>query len=156
MLTIGRLAKLTGIEAKTLRYYDRVGLVPPAGRTAAKYRLYSEDAVARLRFIRRAKGLGISLADIRRILAVRDEGMAPCEHVLALVAGNLKAVEAQIVQLKDLRDDLRRLNLELKRRVPATPQKAEDCPCFEIIQAFRKPTTGARARHDIRSKQRGH
>ena len=91
MLTIGRLAKLTGIEAKTLRYCDRVGLVPPAGRTAAKYRLYSEDAVARLRFIRRAKGL-----------------------------------------------------------------EAEDCPCFEIIQAFRKPTTGARARHDIRSKQRGH
>ncbi len=80
MLTIGRLADAAGLEAKTLRYYDRVGLLPPMTRTPAGYRLYGEDAVQRLEFIRRAKALGIALADIQRILAVRDEGAAPCAH----------------------------------------------------------------------------
>jgi DNA-binding transcriptional MerR regulator len=102
MLTIGRLGTLSGVEPKTLRYYDRVGLVRPAGRTWAGYRMYGEDAVDRLRFIRRAKALGMSLADIRRILAVRDEGAAPCQHVLALVSDNLKKVEGQIAQLTRL------------------------------------------------------
>lgn len=82
MLTISRLGKLAGIEAKTLRYYDRVGLVRPSARTAAGYRLYEEHAADRLQFIRRAKALGMSLVDIGRILAVRDEGAAPCQHVL--------------------------------------------------------------------------
>lgn len=156
MFTIGRLGKLVGLEAKTLRYYDRVGLVPPAGRTAAQYRMYREDAVARLGFIRRAKALGMSLADIRRILAVRDEGLAPCEHVLALVAGTLHTIEAQIAQLEGLRGDLRRLHAELKRRVPTAPQTAEDCTCFEVIRAFHTPSPRLRARHGARRRQGGH
>src|SRR3970040_926658 len=85
MLTIGRLAERVGLQAKTLRYYDRVGLLPPATRTAAGYRLYDDSAARRLQFIRRAKALGISLAGIKRILAVRDEGGAPCAHVLGVV-----------------------------------------------------------------------
>src|SRR5574341_982964 len=103
MLTIGRLAQLTGIETKTLRYYDRVGLVRPGARTAARYRLYSEEAADRLDFIRRAKALGMSLADIRRILAVRDEGLAPCQHVLDLVTHNAAKLETQIRHLESLR-----------------------------------------------------
>ncbi len=66
MLTMGRLGTLAGLEPKTLRYYDRVGLVRPTGRTAAGYRLYGEDTINRLHFIRRSKALGMSLADIRR------------------------------------------------------------------------------------------
>ena len=137
MLTIGRLGNLADIEPKTLRYYDRVGLVRPAKRTPSGYRVYSEDALERLRFIRRAKTLRISLADIRRILAVRDEGAAPCRHVLKLVGQNLATVEDQITQLVRLRTDLRRLQRLLKDKVPADAATAEDCPCFSLIRDFK-------------------
>ncbi len=138
MLTIGRLGNLAGLEPKTLRYYDRVGLVRPTGRTAAGYRLYGEDTINRLHFIRRSKALGMSLADIRRILAVRDEGAAPCQHVLALVADNLTKVEGQIAHLERLRGDLRRLQRLLKQEVTPEIQSAEECPCFALIQSFQK------------------
>lgn len=139
MLTIGDLGKLAGIEAKTLRYYDRVGLVRPSSRTAGGYRLYEEDAAARLQFIRRAKALGMSLSDIRRILAVRDEGLAPCQHVLDLVSRNVVDVATQIGYLETLHKDLLRLKRELVRRIPPKAVSAEECPCFSIIQGFRKP-----------------
>src|SRR5438445_11030116 len=126
MLTIGRLGTLADIEPKTLRYYDRVGLVRPTKRTPSGYRVYGEDSVERLRFIRRAKALRMSLADIRRILAVRDEGAAPCQHVLALLGQNLVAVEAQIAQLARLRIDLRRLQRLLKDKVPPNAETADD------------------------------
>ncbi len=145
MLTIGRLGTLADIEPKTLRYYDRVGLVRPRTRTAAGYRVYGEEVVERLRFIRRAKALAMSLADIRRILAVRDEGAAPCRHVVTLVGQNLAKVEAQISQLQRLRDDLRRLHRLLKDEIPPEPRSALDCPCFALIKDFQKPPP-ARAR----------
>jgi DNA-binding transcriptional MerR regulator len=139
MLTIGRLGTLADIEPKTLRYYDRVGLVRPRARTAAGYRVYGEDVVERLHFIRRAKALAMSLADIRRILAVRDEGAAPCRHVVTLVGQNLAKVEAQIAQLERLRNDLRRLWRLLKDQIPPKPQSAAECPCFALIKDFQKP-----------------
>ncbi|MDQ7829415.1 MAG: heavy metal-responsive transcriptional regulator [Armatimonadota bacterium] len=152
MLTIGRLGNLAGLEAKTLRYYDRVGLVRPSGRTAAGYRMYEEDTVNRLHFIRRAKALGMSLADIRRILAVRDEGAAPCEHVLALVTDNLTKVEGQIAQLERIRGDLRRLRRLLKAEVSPGVRTVEECPCFAIIQSFQKPV---RSLNSGRTRVRG-
>lgn len=152
MLTIGRLGTLAEIEPKTLRYYDRVGLVRPNTRTPAGYRLYGEGAVERLRFIRRAKALGMSLVDIRRILAVRDEGAAPCQHVLAIVGGNLAKVEAQIAQLEQLRTDLRRLQRLLRDEVPPEAQSADDCPCFSLIQDFQRVPQS----HSRRGPRRGH
>ncbi len=98
MLTIGRLARAVAMESKTLRYYDRVGLLRPAARTPSGYRLYDEAAPGRLRFILRAKGLGITLADIRRILAVRDEGSMPCRHVQDLVAAHIAGLESRRTQ----------------------------------------------------------
>ena len=138
VFTIGRLGVRAGMEPKTLRYYDRVGLLRPSRRTPAGYRVYDEGAIARLEFIRRAKALGMSLADIRRILAVRDEGAAPCAHVRTLVDRNLAAVESQLVRLAALRQDLRRLEKELRQRLPRKVESAADCPCFEIIASFRR------------------
>lgn len=135
-LTIGRLGARAAIEPKTLRYYDRAGLVRPAARTAAGYRLYGEEAVQRLGFIRRAKALGMSLADIRRVLAVRDEGVAPCGHVLAIVERNVTAVEAHIRELGRLRADLRRFRRLLKAKVPPDAAASDDCPCFSLIEQF--------------------
>jgi len=157
MLTIGRLGKLAGIEAKTLRYYDRVGLVRPSSRTPAGYRLYDEQSANRLQFIRRSKALGMSLSDIRRILAVRDEGAAPCRHVLDLVSRNLADVATQIGYLERLHKDLRRLKRELERRNPPEALSAEECSCFSIIEGFQKrqPATG-RAGRPATSRERRH
>jgi DNA-binding transcriptional MerR regulator len=138
MLTIGHVGKRAGIEPKTLRYYDRVGLLRPSRRTPAGYRIYDETVIARLDFIRRSKALGMSLADIRRILAFRDEGAAPCTHVQHLVDRNLAEVELQLARLARLRKDLRRLRTELRRRLGNKAESAEDCPCFEIITSFSK------------------
>jgi len=146
-LTIGRLGARAGIEPKTLRYYDRVGLVKPAARTAAGYRVYRDDAINRLRFIRRAKALRMSLTDIRRILAVRDEGAAPCRHVLALVERNVADVEKQIIELERLGADLRRFQRLLEGKVPPGAAKAGDCPCFALIQQF--DVTPARRRRGV-------
>jgi DNA-binding transcriptional MerR regulator len=108
--------------------------------------------VERLRFIRRAKALGTSLADIRRILAVRDEGAPPCQHVLTVVGQNLAKVQAQIVQLERLRTDLRRLQRLLKKEVPSNPQSAHDCPCFSLIQDFQK-SSQSHSRPDRRGRR---
>lgn len=147
MLTIGGLARLTGVETKTLRYYDRVGLVPPGARTASRYRLYNEDAVDRLQFIRGAKALGMSLADIGRILAVRDDGAAPCQHVLDLATRQAAKLEAQIRHLKSLRRDLLRLRRDLRRRISPKATAVDDCPCFAIIRAFEKPERRRNQKH---------
>jgi len=152
VLTIGRLGSLAGLEPKTLRYYDRVGLVRPSGRTPAGYRVYEEDAVGRLHFIRRTKALGMALADIRRILAVRDEGAAPCQHVIALVTANLTKVEGQIVHLERLRGDLRRFQRLLNKEVSPGIQSAEECPCFALIQDFQKPIHQPSARRTKKPK----
>lgn len=146
MLTIGRLARIADMEPKTLRYYDRVGLVRPRARTAARYRLYADDAVDRLRFIRGAKALGMSLADISRILAVRDDGAAPCQHVLDLATREVTRLGVQIRHLESLRKDLLRLRRDLKRRIPPGAKAAEDCPCFAIIRGFEKPKRRAERR----------
>lgn len=138
MMTIGRLARTNGLEAKTLRYYDRVGLLHPSTRTPAGYRIYNEASSGRLRFILRAKALGMSLADIRRILAVRDEGLAPCRHVLDLVAGNIARIEDQLTALQTLRADLKTLRRQLAREIPANVRAADDCPCLDIIAEFKK------------------
>ena len=146
MLRIGPLARATGLETKTLRYYDRVGLLRPAARSPAGYRLYDDGAVDSLQFIRRAKALGMSLADIRRILAVRDEGAAPCRHILELVSHNLAGLAVQIGHLKVLRRDLLRLRRRLRERIPPDARLADDCPCFSIIQDFEQSTKVKRER----------
>ena len=138
VLTIGRLGRLPGLEAKTLRYYDRVGLVRPAARTPAGYRLYAADAVDRVGFILRAKALRISLPDIRRMLAFRGGSAQACQHVLDLVEHELAALEAQAGQLELLHRDLRRIHREVNASLSSRKSTSRDCHCSEIISFFRK------------------
>jgi DNA-binding transcriptional MerR regulator len=82
MLKIGDLAKLSGATTKTIRYYELLGLLPEPQRTDSGYRLYDEKDVERLVFIRKAKGLGFSLTEIKETLALYDSKQDPCIHVL--------------------------------------------------------------------------
>jgi DNA-binding transcriptional MerR regulator len=144
VLTIGRLAARSGVPISTLRYYERLGLLRPQGRTEGGFRLYGEEAVGRLRFIRSAQALGIPLRDIRRILAVRDEGLAPCRHVLELLWGQVRRLEEQLARLAALRGDLGELLRELEGRVAPDARTAEECPCLEVIAEFERRREGMR------------
>lgn len=81
MLTIGKLAALADISTDTLRYYEEEGLIAPADRSASGYRLYDQDAVRRLRFIKQAQHCGFTLAEIRDLLALRSSDRACCDDV---------------------------------------------------------------------------
>jgi DNA-binding transcriptional MerR regulator len=110
--TISAQASTLGLSADTLRYYERLGLLPPPRRTASGYRLYDEDTTERLNFICGAKRMGLRLADIKELLDIRDRGQCPCGHTKNLVKRRLAEVEAEIDQLSAVRGQL----LTLKRR----------------------------------------
>ena len=102
-MRIGELAEAAGTTPKTLRFYEEVGLLPAPERTSSGYRDYPQDTVARLHFIRRSRHAGLTLAQIRDILNLRDAGTAPCQHVQQLLAARLAELDRQITDLQLLR-----------------------------------------------------
>ena len=108
-LTIGALARQAGVNPRTLRYDERMGLLVPTARTDAGYRLYMARDAARLAFIGRAQALGLSLAEIATIIAIRDAGTAPCRHVEDVARAKVAAIDTRLTALAALRDVLMRL-----------------------------------------------
>jgi MerR family mercuric resistance operon transcriptional regulator len=100
-LTIGKVARAAGVNVETVRYYQRSGLVPEPPRPAGSVRRYSDETVARLRFIKRAQELGFSLAEIRRLLALGDP--QSCGKARALAADKLSLVSSRIADLERMR-----------------------------------------------------
>jgi DNA-binding transcriptional MerR regulator len=103
------VAQATGISTDTLRHYEKHGLLPGVTRSAAGYRQYSAATVERVLLIQRALVVGFSLADVKRVLAVRDKGGAPCVGVRALVGERLEQLTHQIDELQTLRNELQSL-----------------------------------------------
>lgn len=101
--TVSRLAGRAGLSADTVRYYEREGLLPPPARTAAGYRQYDASMVERLAFVSGCRRLGLTLADIRDLLAVRDTGVCPCEPAEEHLTRRLAEVDAEIDRLVSLR-----------------------------------------------------
>ena len=108
-MRIGELARLAGINPRTLRYYERIGLLAPSSHTEAGYRIYTPEDAERLAFIRRAQSVGLSLAEIADIIALHDTGTVPCRHVCALAESKVTEIDARIAELQQLRADLVRL-----------------------------------------------
>jgi DNA-binding transcriptional MerR regulator len=106
MFQIGELSHRTGVSAKTIRYYEDVGLLSPARRDDNRYRLYDQQHVERLRFIKSARALGFSLQEIAQILAARDRHEPPCSHVMALIQSHIDEIEIRIRELEQLKRDL--------------------------------------------------
>src|SRR5262245_14299891 len=98
------VARATGVSTDTLRHYERKGLLPRVTRTSAGYRQYSAATVDRVLLIQRALVVGFSLDDLKRILAIRDRGGAPCQSVRALLCHRVKALDQRIEELLALRD----------------------------------------------------
>ncbi len=104
--TVGKAAQAAGVSAKAVRLYESKGLLPEAPRTGAGYRLYTDDDIAIVRFIRQAKTLGLSLVEIRDILDLRRGGITPCGHVIALLDQRIRDIDRTITELRQLRRTL--------------------------------------------------
>jgi len=128
---IHELARTTGVSAKTIRYYESIGLMPDPGRADNNYRRYTPDAIERLRFIVSARSLGFNLTDIGEFLSARDEGTLPCQRVLDSVEDRINEIDRRIADLLALRDTLSRVRA-LGETLPADKKCDEQCICYII------------------------
>jgi DNA-binding transcriptional MerR regulator len=103
----GELARAAGVSTDTLRHYERKGVLQKPRRSANGYREYPPDALARVLLVRRALAYGFTLGELAQVLRARERGAAPCREVRALAAAKLSDVEARLVELTALRDELR-------------------------------------------------
>jgi len=113
--TIGTLAKAAGVHLETVRYYERRGLLKPTRRTPKAYRVYDEGSLQKLRFIRRAQGLGFSLKEILELLRLEAPTLRACGQVMA-------KARTKVAQIREKREALRRMEETLSRLI-------EDCRC---------------------------
>jgi DNA-binding transcriptional MerR regulator len=125
-MRIGELATVSGHSTKTIRFYEQQGLLPVPPRTSGGYRDYPPQAASRLGFIRDGQAAGLSLAEIRGILAIREDGQPPCGHVTELIATHLADIERRLTELRKTRAALR----ELADRAATTD--STDCAESEV------------------------
>ena len=117
-LLIGDVERQSGVPAKTIRYYEDVGVLGRPDRTPSGYRTYDEGVLGRLRFIRAAQSVGLTLGEIREIVALRDRGRTPCSHVTDLIQRRAVEIDERIAELERVRADLRRLARRAARLDP--------------------------------------
>jgi MerR family Zn(II)-responsive transcriptional regulator of zntA len=104
---IGEVARRSGVAIETLRFYEKSGLLEPAGRTGAGYRLYASNVFERLSFIKKAQSVGFRLDEIARIIEESAAGKRPCKEVRSLAAEKLEGLEQRIRELQRYRRELR-------------------------------------------------
>lgn len=136
-LTIGQVAKATGVSAKTIRYYEHIGVLPTPRRTASGYRQYDEPAVERLRFIIQARTLGLRVEDLKRLAGTLNArpGSALRPHLSVLVREQLGAVDDRIRELQLLRQRLREVAARLV--TPAGRHQTGPCRCLDTADSGR-------------------
>ncbi|MCI0468376.1 MAG: helix-turn-helix domain-containing protein [Beijerinckiaceae bacterium] len=131
LVTISALAKASRVPLETVRYYERIGLMPEPERAANGYRSYGPPHIQRLTFIRRAREIGFSIREIRELLALAEPGRAPCAEVQTLTSAHLTSVRAKIADLRKLECMLAG-TLEECQRV-----QAPACPVLEMLGSQR-------------------
>lgn len=128
-MTIGQLAERSGVSVETVRYYERRGLLSAPARTSSGYRRYEPDAVARLRFIRRAQSLGFTLHEIEDLLALRVRAPRSCDAIGRKTHEKLTLVRAKIRQLQQIERSLTRLAAACDERRPTS-----ECPMLHELE----------------------
>ena len=133
-MQIGEVAKRASLTVDAIRFYERRRLLPKAERTSGKFRLYTEDAVERLRFIQQMQGLGFSLKEVGELLQLREQKVEACESVKKLLETKLDDVRSKLTDLSQLEAelvaDLHKCNRELNHRRRHAP-----CPCPVLEEA---------------------
>lgn len=123
----GELAKLTGCNLETIRYYENIGVMPDPPRSSKNYRVYDDGHVARLRFIMRARELGFTLDEVRDLLALVDGGAQTCGEVQGLANAHLANVRAKIADLKRIEHVLS------STMAQCTGDDVPDCPVIDAL-----------------------
>lgn len=127
--TISALAKAGQVNVQTVRYYEREGILKPVGRRDSGYRIYNEDSLRRLHFIRQAKELGFSLEEIQSLLKLRVRSVEGCTQVRSRAESKLKDVQLKIAQLRKLERNLMGLISDCENRVVS-----DCCPIIEKME----------------------
>lgn len=109
-MNIGQAAKASGVSAKMIRYYDEIGLVRPASRSDANYREFDAREINELRFIKRARNLGFSVAEITQLLSLWRDRERPSREVKAIADRHLADLDARIAEMQAMADTLRHLS----------------------------------------------
>ncbi|WP_299402886.1 heavy metal-responsive transcriptional regulator [Acaryochloris sp. IP29b_bin.148] len=129
MLKVHQVAQQLGLNAQTIYYYERIGLIPSPQRNPSGYRLFSDQDVERLTWISRAKALGLTLEEIREILELRADQSLTCQEVHQRLVSKVQKIETSIAQLQELKGELltlaHRCEQTLKHQDPDT-----DCGVF--------------------------
>jgi MerR family copper efflux transcriptional regulator len=134
--TIGELAARAGLKADALRYYERLGMISPAGRTTGGFRVYSPDVVERLRFIKQAQLSGLTLAEIRELLrADGRQGATQCRQVQRLLEQKLTDLDSRVAQLQDFRRTLKGYLTQCNRAL----MQSTDGDCPVVVRLKRSP-----------------
>lgn len=118
-MRIGELASRTGVTTKTIRFWEATGLLTDPARTSSGYRFYGTESIDRLEFIRHAQTAGLTLEEIRQVLAISDGGRAPCEHVSELIHRHLADLDQRVRELTATRRRLRHLAQRAAEQDPA-------------------------------------
>ena len=127
-LKIGQLARQVGVTTKAIRFYEAKRVLPRPTRGTNGYRLYGQGAVEALTFVKRATGLGLTLAEIREIIAIRQGGAPPCAHVRRLLQDKARDLDRKLQDLIDMRRQIRRSLAAWSR---ASRGRAAVCPHIE-------------------------
>lgn len=127
-LKIGELAKAAGVGPKAIRFYEAAGVLPEPARGPNGYRLYAPDAVELLRFVKQAQGLGLTLAEIKEVIAIRQGGRPPCRHAYRLLQEKAAELDRKLRDLVRLRRRIRQ-SLAAWGRRPV--KRAAVCPHIE-------------------------
>jgi len=135
-MRIGELADLVGVTTKSIRFYESIGLLPPPVRTPSGYRDYADVDTGRLRFIKTAQRLGLSLDEIKEIIAFRDRGQQPCSYVAELVGRQVRQLDDRIREMRQLRDELKGLEGRAGRGDTAG---ASYCGVIEHVRSSSRP-----------------
>jgi DNA-binding transcriptional MerR regulator len=131
-MRIGELADQVGVNPKTVRYYEQIGLIPPAPRTSGGYREYTDTDASRLTFIKTAQHLGLSLDEVAEILRLRERGEPPCGYVRDVLSQQLRSIDKRIAELRALPSELR----ELRKAADAIPEvDGATCRIIEHVKA---------------------
>jgi len=148
-MQIGDLARAAGVNTKTIRYYEHIGVLPPAGRAANGYRIYGSEAVDRLTFVREAQATGLTLDEISSILELREQGSSTCRHVLGLLERHLEVLDAHIAALRKTRRNLADLIASGRQLDPAECTDPNRCQTIA-------PDTGTKVGADLHHAPAAH
>lgn len=140
MWGIGALSKETGCNVETIRYYEKIGLLPPMNRSSGGHRVYTESNRARLLFIRQGRELGFPLDEIRELISLSGDQQRSCGEALTLVKRHLESVEAKLARLQTIKGELLAMADNCQTCCPGA--KAPDCTIVEALAGCGPRTSG--------------